>query len=259
MSSSATLVVIPARMGSSRFPGKVLAPLGPLPVVEWCRRAAVAAGVGPVVVATDSARVREAVRSFGGAAVLTPRSCRSGTDRVRAAAAALERVRGKAFKAVVNLQGDEPFIRPATIRAVSGLLKAPAGPDIATAVVRSRDARRAADPHVVKAVLAGDGRCLYFSRSAVPYANGSAPAEFFEHIGIYGFRREALERFVRLPPSRLEARERLEQLRALEAGMTIAAARARERTVAIDVPGDLRRARLLLKEGVKPLNGGPHG
>ncbi|MFA5139491.1 MAG: 3-deoxy-manno-octulosonate cytidylyltransferase [Elusimicrobiota bacterium] len=236
-----TVVVIPARMGSTRFPAKVLSSLGGIPVVEWCRRAAIQAGVGPVVVATDHSDVIDAVKRFGGSAVLTPTDCRSGTDRVYAAVRALERARGLQFRTVVNLQGDEPFIRPATIRKVARLARTD-GVDIATAVVPASGSREAADPNVVKAAVAADGRCLYFSRAAIP----SGAARLWRHIGIYAFTRAALERFVKSRPSALEAAERLEQLRALENGMTIAAARVADRTVAIDTPADLRRASLRL-------------
>lgn len=243
---SGTLVVIPARLGSTRFPAKVLASLGGRPVVEWCRRAAVRAGIGPVVVATDHRRVLEAVRACGGTAILTPVSCRSGSDRCYSALRVIEKARRRRFSRIINLQGDEPFIRPATIRAVSKLLGAPSRPDITTAVVRIQDPKRARDPNVVKAALAKNGRCLYFSRAPVPCANGSG-GEYYQHIGIYGYTRAALERFVRLRPSPLERTERLEQLRALEDGMTIHAARVRDETLAIDTRSDLRKARGLVR------------
>jgi len=236
-----TVVVIPARMGSTRFPAKVLSSLGGIPVVEWCRRAAVEAAVGPVVVATDHSDVIDAVKRYGGSAVLTPRNCRSGTDRVFAAVRVLERARGLQFRTVVNLQGDEPFIRPSTIRKVALLARSGAA-DISTAVVPMTAGRLAADLNVVKAVLTPEGRCLYFSRAVIP----TGSARLWRHIGIYAFTRGALERFVKSRPSPLESAERLEQLRALEAGMTIAAARVADRTIAIDTPADLRRASLRL-------------
>lgn len=243
MTPSGCVVVIPARMGSTRLPRKVLLPLAGLPVVEWCRRAAVKAGVGPVVVATDHPEVAGTVERLGGTAVMTPADCPSGTDRVAAAVKTLERARGRRFKVVVNLQGDEPFIRASTIRAVARLLTRakPAG-DLATAVVRLDDARRASEPNLVKAVVAKDGRCLYFTRAPAPYPARDAKPAYFQHIGIYGYSRGALERFVRLPPSPLERLESLEQLRALEDGMTIAAAVVDDRTVAIDTANDLARA-----------------
>lgn len=243
---SGTLIIIPARLGSIRFPAKVLALLGGLPVVEWCRRAAVRAGIGPVVVATDHRRVREVVTRCGGSAVLTPASCRSGSDRCYAALCGLERTRRRRFSRIINLQGDEPFIRPAVIRAAAKLLGAPSKPDITTAVVRIQDPKRARDPNVVKAALARDGRCLYFSRAPVPHVNGSGGV-YYQHIGIYGYSRAALERFVGLKASPLERTERLEQLRALEDGMTIYAARVNGETTAIDTRSDLRRAQRLVR------------
>ncbi len=235
------LVVIPARFSSTRFPGKVLASLGGRPVVEWCWRAAIRARVGPVLVATDDKRVVRAVAAFGGQAVLTPRSCASGSDRAHCAASG----RPEAF--IINLQGDMPFIKPSTLRRVAEILRENPAADMATAVVPMPDERRGRDPNVVKAVLARNGLALYFSRAPIPYPRDGAKAERFEHLGIYGFRRRALERFVSLPPSRLERCERLEQLRALEDGMAIYAAVVSQRPVAIDTPQDLARAKRLLK------------
>lgn len=264
----ATLVVIPARLASTRLPGKMLKPLGAFPVVEWCRRAAVRAAVGPVVVATDSREVLRAVESFGGTAVLTPEDCRSGTDRVHAAVQTIERAlrrrprRGRCrapsgwalgprrrFPFVLNLQGDEPFIRPRTVRGVAALLWR--GAAMSTAVVPLEDPSDLENPSVVKAAMAGDGRCLYFSRAPIPFfsrahASSGGRAPRVRHIGIYGFSRSALDRFVSLPPSPLEKAESLEQLRALEAGIPITAFRAWEKTAAIDTASDLARARKLL-------------
>ncbi len=234
------LVVIPARLGSTRFPAKVLASLGGRSVVEWCWRAAIRAKVGPVLVATDDQRVVRAVAAFGGQAVLTPRSCASGSDRVHCASL------GRKEPFIINLQGDMPFVRPSTVRRVAQILRRNKAADMATAVVPMADERRALNPNAVKAVLARDGRALYFSRSPIPFPrNGNVPQRF-EHLGIYGFRRKALERFVRLSPSPLEKIESLEQLRALEDGMTIYAARVEDLSVAIDTPADLRRAERLL-------------
>ncbi|HVE12660.1 MAG TPA: 3-deoxy-manno-octulosonate cytidylyltransferase [Elusimicrobiota bacterium] len=241
---SGALVVIPARLGSTRFPAKVLRELGGVPVVEWCRRAALRADVGPVVVATESSVVAGLVEGRGGAVVMTSPSCVSGTDRVHEALRLVERRSRRRFSRVINLQGDEPLIQASTIRKVARLLE-DREVDIATAVVPLVGTERAAEPSVVKAAVSRDGRCLYFSRSAIPYPAG-ADGGFLQHIGIYGFQRAALERFVRLPPSPLELREKLEQLRAMEAGMSIFAAKVADRTVAIDVPADLRRAAAVL-------------
>jgi 3-deoxy-manno-octulosonate cytidylyltransferase (CMP-KDO synthetase) len=235
------LVVIPARLGSTRFPAKVLAPLGGSPVVQWCWRAACAARVGPVIVASDDERVCRAVAAFGGSAVMTPVSCASGSDRVARAA------RGRREPLIINLQGDIPFIKPATIRRVAELLRRNPEADLATAVMPLRDRRREADPNVVKAVLARNGRALFFSRAAIPFSRDGGRPRRYEHLGIYGFRRRVLERFVRLPATALERCECLEQLRALEDGMSIYAAVVSERPVAIDTPADLSRAERMLK------------
>ena len=244
-----TKVVIPARLASTRLPGKVLKPLGGRPVVEWCRRAALRAAVGPVVVATDSPEVLRAVESFGGSAVLTSPDCHSGTDRVYAALQAVERARRRRFAFVLNLQGDEPFIRPKTVLGTAALLWK--GAAMSTAVIPMEDPSDAENPSVVKVALTGEGRCLYFSRAGIPFfsrahaaSDGAAPR--VRHIGIYGFSRKTLERFIRLPPSPLEKAESLEQLRALEAGIPITAFLAHEKTMAIDTAADLRRARMMI-------------
>lgn len=233
------VVVIPSRLGSTRFPGKVLARLGDRTIVEWCWRAARDADVGPVLVATESVEVAAAVKSFGGQAVLTSDKCRSGSDRVHEAA------KKRAEQVIINLQGDQPLIRPATIRAVAQVLVDNKKADVATAVMPLEDAARAANPNVVKAAVGKDGRCLYFSRSPIPFGRGGKP-KLYEHLGIYGYRRVALERFVKLPPSELEVAESLEQLRALEDGMAFFAAVVSDVPVAIDTPDDLKRAESLL-------------
>ena len=240
---SGVLTVIPARMGSTRFPGKVLARLKGRTMLEWCWRAATAAKLGPVLVATDHRLVADEVRGFGGEVVMTPVSCPSGSDRVWLAA------RKRREATIVNFQGDMPLIKPATLRsAVKALTK---GSDIATAVIPLSDRKRRQDSNVVKAVLAKNGRCLYFSRSDVPFGRDGASVDSFEHLGIYVYRRSALKRFVSLPPSRLEKTEKLEQLRALEDGMVMQAAVVRERPVAVDVPKDLVQAEKLLRRGKK--------
>lgn len=231
---SACLTVIPARLGSTRFPRKVLARLAGRTMIEWCWMAAKAAKLGPVLVAVDSREVADEVRRFGGESVMTAPSLPSGSDRVWAAA------KGRREPIILNYQGDMPLLKPATLRAtVRALTK---GTDIATSVIALDDKARRHDVHVVKAVLTKDGRCLYFSR---------APVSSWEHLGLYAYRRGALKRFVSLPPSPLEKSERLEQLRALEDGMTLRAAVVRERPVSVDVPSDLRRAETLLRRGLK--------
>ncbi len=237
------LTVIPARMGSTRFPGKVLARLRGITMVEWCWRAATAAKLGPVLVATDNRLVADEVRRFGGIAVMTPVSCPSGSDRVWRAA------KNRREAVILNYQGDMPLLKPATLRAVVRVLSR--GVDIATAVIPLTDAKRRSNPNVVKAVLTKSGRCLYFSRSDVPFGRDGASVQSWEHLGLYVFRRDALRRFVALPPSRLEKTEKLEQLRALEDGMIVQAAVVSERPVAVDVPADLRRAENILRRGNK--------
>ena len=237
---SAVLTVIPARLGSTRFPGKVLARLGGRTMIEWCWRAATDARLGPVLIATDAKAVADEVRRFGGDAVMTPSSCPSGSDRVWLAA------KNRREDVVLNYQGDMPLLKASTLRAaVKALTKAA---DIATAVIPLSDEARASDANVVKAVLAENGRCLYFSRAAVPHPRDGAKAKRWEHLGIYVYRRSALKRFISLPPSPLEITEKLEQLRALEAGMVLRAAVVAERPVSVDVPADLKRAEKFLAE-----------
>ncbi len=237
-----TAVVIPARMGSTRFPGKVLALLGGKPIVEWCWRAAVKADLGPVLVATESRQVADAVEKFGGQAILTAANISSGTDRVRAALKAA----GLKTPRVINLQGDEPFMTAATLKAVDNLLRN--GAQMSTAVVPLTNSVLAADPNTVKAAVAKDGRALYFSRSPIPYHRNGTKG-WFQHIGIYGFQTSILERFTKLRRSKLEIAESLEQLRALEDGIHIHAATVSQETVAIDTPADLRRAARILSRG----------
>ena len=239
------VVVIPARLASTRFPDKPLAARlddgEPMIVNVW--RCAVAAKVGPVVVACGDAPIKAAVEAAGGRAVMTDPDLPSGSDRVFEAVQRIDPDRQ--HDAVINLQGDAPYIEAATIRAVLDPL---ADPDVDMATVAaeiSGDDQRA-DPNVVKAVFslaAGgrSGRALYFSRAAVPAEDGP----LYHHIGLYAFRREALERFVSLPQGVLERRERLEQLRALEAGMHIAVALVDTVPDEVNTPEDL--ARLLEK------------
>lgn len=228
------LTVIPARLGSTRFPRKVLARLGGRTMIEWCWRAAKAAKLGPVLVAVDSKEVADEVRRFGGDFVMTSPSLPSGSDRVWAAA------KNRREPVILNYQGDMPLLKPATLRATVKALGR--GTDIATSVIALDDPRRQADRHVVKAVLTKHGRCLYFSR---------APVSSWEHLGLYAYRRAALKRFVSMPPSPLEKSEKLEQLRALEDGMVIGGVVVHERPVAVDVPSDLRRAETMLRRGQK--------
>lgn len=237
---SDVLIVIPARYGSSRLPGKILKQLDGKPVIQRTYEACVKTGLGDVLIATESPLVVEACAKFGAHAVLTDESCQSGTDRIYQAA------QNRPEQFIINVQGDEPFIRPETVQKVAQILKDDPACDIASAVVATTDDAKIDNPNCVKAVLAADGRALYFSRSRVPFKreiteeNKNVP--YWHHCGIYGYRKEALKRFVSLPPSPLEKLERLEQLRALEAGMTIKCAEIQPGGPAIDTQADLEAA-----------------
>jgi len=199
-----------------------------------------AAGMGPVLVACADEAISTVVEQAGGHAVLTDPDLPSGTDRVRVATKAFDP--DEAYDVVVNVQGDMPALDPVLIGTVLDTLKRHPQCDIATAVVATEDPREIADPNVVKAVLAEDGRALYFSRNAVPSGEGRV----YHHVGLYAYRRSALEAFCALAPSPLEKREKLEQLRALEAGMTICAAIVKIAPDGVDTPKDLERVRATL-------------
>ena len=236
------VVIIPARMASTRLPGKPLADIAGIPMIVRVWAAAMAAGIGPVVVSASEGEIADAVEKAGGQAVLTHPDLPSGSDRVHAALAGLDP--GGRYDTVINLQGDLPAFDPGQLRAV---LDALPGHDIATLAAPISDAADRDNPAVVKAVVAWEpdgkrGRALYFSRAAVPAGAG----EHFHHVGLYAYSRDALARFVALPPSPLERREKLEQLRALEAGLSIAVARVDAVPLSVDTPEDLALARKLL-------------
>jgi len=235
------IVLIPARMAATRLPGKPLADIAGLPMIVRVLRQAEAAGAGPVAVAAGDPEIVEAVRAAGGRCVLTDPALPSGSDRILAALAELDPA-GE-HDVVINLQGDMPFVDPSVVGQCAGLLAREAGCDIATVVAPEASAADRGNPDVVKAVLAlrpdrASGRALYFTRSTL---YGDAPV--WRHIGIYGYRRAALQRFNAAPPSPLEQREKLEQLRALELGLTIWAAVAPAAPISVDTPSDLEQAR----------------
>ncbi|CAH2600305.1 3-deoxy-manno-octulosonate cytidylyltransferase [Rhodovastum atsumiense] len=235
------IVVIPARMASTRLPGKPLADIHGRPMILHVLDRAREAGIGPIAVACAESEIAEAVRAAGAIAVMTDPALPRGSDRVHVALAALD-PQGQ-HDVVVNLQGDLPTIPPEYLRTVLAPLADPAV-DIATLVAPITSPEEAASPSVVKAACGFDrGRAvapaLYFSRAAIPAGEGP----LWHHIGIYAFRRAALARFVALPESPLEKREALEQLRALEAGMRIACARVERPPFGVDTPADLERAR----------------
>jgi len=235
------IVLIPARMASSRLPGKPLADIAGVPMIVRVMRQAMAAKLGPVVVAAADREIVQAVELAGGRAVLTPPNLPSGSDRIFAALNAVDR--GFEHDIIVNLQGDLPSIDPDHLRACVECVVA-TGADIGTLVAEIEEEEDADNPNVAKAVVSWDvtgarGLAHYFTRARVP--SGEGPLWF--HIGIYAYTRDALTRFVGLQPSPLELRERLEQLRALEAGMKIAVARVDSVPISVDTPADLEKAR----------------
>ena len=228
------IVIIPARMASTRLPGKPLADIAGVPMIVRVWRRAVTANVGPVVVAAGEREIAQVVEQFGGRAVLTAPDLPSGSDRVWAALNAVDR--GFEHDVVVNLQGDLPSIEPSYIRACIDAM-ATTGCDITTLVTEIDDETDADNSNVTKA----RGKAHYFTRARAPWGEG--PLYF--HTGIYAYTRAALGRFVGLLPSALEKREKLEQLRALEAGMTIGVARVDNVPLSVDTPADLEKARAL--------------
>ncbi len=240
-----TVVVIPARMASTRLPNKPLADIHGKPMIVHVWQRAAAAGLGPVIVAAAEPEIVQAVEAAGGIAVLTDPALPSGSDRVFQALSRLDPEARVDY--VVNVQGDLPTIDPALIRRALGPLTADPAVDIATLVCEITDEDERTRPSVVKAAIAWDatgetGRALYFSRATVPW--GAGP--LYHHIGLYAYRRAALARFVGLPPGSLEKRESLEQLRALEAGMRIDAALVKTVPLGVDTAEDLERARRML-------------
>ena len=241
-----TLILIPARMASTRLPGKPLADIAGLPMIVHVVRRAEAAGIGAVAVATDSEAIAACVEKAGGRAVMTRADHVSGSDRIYEALAAAD-PEGNA-DIVFNLQGDVPTLEPDDLARALEPLRDTAV-DIATLAAEIRRAQEGANPNVVKvvgtAVNARRLRALYFTRATAPW--GAGP--LFHHVGVYAYRREALTRFVALPPSPLEQREKLEQLRALEAGMRIDVAIIDNIPLGVDTPEDLDYVRQLVSTG----------
>jgi 3-deoxy-manno-octulosonate cytidylyltransferase (CMP-KDO synthetase) len=242
------IILIPARLAAMRLPGKPLADIGGKPMIVHVWRRAVAAELGPVVVACGDREIADAVEAAGGRAVITDPQLPTGSDRIHAAIAHLDP--DQTFDAVINVQGDLPLLDPAAVRVAFAGLGDP-DTDIATLAALIEDETALADTSVNK-VVAGfadpgtPARALYFSKAVVPWGEGA----HYEHIGLYAYRREALERFVGLPRGVLEQREHLEQLRALEAGMHISVSliEAARLGVQVDTPADLERARQLFRQ-----------
>lgn len=256
------IIIIPARLASQRLPNKPLADIGGEPMIVQVWRRACEAQAGRVVVAAAEAEIAEAITQAGGEAVLTDPSLASGSDRVYAALCAVDPEGGAMppqYDAVLNVQGDLPTLEPQVIRdLVAALADSPA--DIVTLANEITEDDERTDPNVVKAVIsfsdsdpgpdggqAGGhliGRALFFTRASAPYGDGP----LYHHIGLYGFRRASLERFIHLPESELEKREKLEQLRALEAGMRIDVALVDTVPFGVDTPADLEKARRMLAQ-----------
>jgi 3-deoxy-manno-octulosonate cytidylyltransferase (CMP-KDO synthetase) len=229
------IIIIPARMASTRLPGKPLADIGGLPMIVQVWKKAVASAAGQVVVACDGQEIADAVHQAGGQAVLTDADLPSGSDRIFQALQSIDPAGH--YDVVVNVQGDMPTLDPSIITQALALLANPQV-DIGTLAALITDEKEKTDPAVVKIARAGS-RALYFSRATIPYGEGP----LYHHIGIYAYRRSALERFVSLPPSPLEQREKLEQLRALEAGMRIDVAIVDVVPLGVDTPETLEKAR----------------
>jgi 3-deoxy-manno-octulosonate cytidylyltransferase (CMP-KDO synthetase) len=243
------IVLIPARMASTRLPGKPMADLHGEPMIAHVWRRAVEADVGPVLVAADDRRIVDAIEAVGGRAILTQAHHASGSDRIFEAIGAFD-PHGR-HDVIVNVQGDLPTIEASAVRAALGPLR-DLSVDIATLATPITRAEERDDPNVVKAigteVSPGRLRALYFTRARAPWGEGA----LLHHIGLYAYRRQALARFIALAPSPLERRERLEQLRALEAGMRIDIALVDVAPLGVDTPQDLRRAHDMLARKEQP-------
>lgn len=235
------VAVIPARLGSTRLPRKMLAPLAGRPLVEhgWrrlrrCRR------LNGLYIATDSAEIAQTATAFGAECVMTSRACPSGTDRVMQA---LEKI---GAWGAINVQGDLPFVSAGDVDKLASALAKSDGRTVFTLARRDTGTQLPQTPHMVKVVLAEDGRALYFSRSAVPFATEKRPI-YYEHIGVYAYPRSLLKQFVSWGPSPLEKRERLEQLRFLERGVRIQVITTTRESQSVDTAADLRRAAARLR------------
>lgn len=239
-------VIIPARYGSTRFPGKPLVAINGRPMIQHVmERASRAQGVAEVYAVTDDERIARAVEAFGGRVVMTPSELRSGSDRVAAAAAELGIAAGDL---VVNVQGDQPLLPPEVISLTARPLLAEPDLGLATPVVAITRPEEITDPNHVKTVMDSSGNALYFSRSPVPHNRDGGPCAYFKHLGVYIFRRWFLDIFARLPSGRLEEIEKLEQLRALEHGHKVRCVVAPFDSPEVDRPEDAQRVAQILRE-----------
>ncbi len=238
-----TAAVIPARYGSTRFPGKVLAELCGKPMIQWVYEKAAASIADEVIIATDEPKVAKVVEGFGGRAVMTSPYHPSGTDRIS------EAVQGLDCDIIINVQGDEPLIPTSVIDGLIRKMQEDASIEMGTVAVPRLRSEIENDPNKVKVVFDERNFALYFSRSMVPYLReGGKDAATYLHWGIYAYRRETLDRFVRLPEGRLESCEKLEQLRALENGIRIYVMLSDLESIGVDTPEDLKRAEMKIRE-----------
>jgi 3-deoxy-manno-octulosonate cytidylyltransferase (CMP-KDO synthetase) len=239
------VALIPARFGSTRFPGKPLAPILGKPLIQWVYEQALkVTDLDGVWVATDDARIREGVEAFGGRALMTRDDHPSGSDRLAEAAGLLDLA---PEDIVINIQGDQPVFPPDLISQLAAVLSRDPGVVMVTPVKLVRDPAAAANPNVVKVVFDRSGRALYFSRSPLPFWRDGDTPYFYRHIGIYAYRVQFLKEFVHLPPGRWEAAEKLEQLRALEHGFPIHVVETAGDTREVDTPEDARQVKEFLR------------
>lgn len=240
------VALIPARFGSTRYPGKPLAPLKGRPLIQWVyEQARKVPELDALWVATDDRRIKECVENFGGQALMTRLDHPSGSDRLAEAAAQL----GLAPEdIVVNIQGDQPVFPPELISQLAAPLRRDAKVVMVTPARRITDPDAAQNPNVVKVVFDRQHRALYFSRSPIPFWRDAQPLYFYKHIGIYAYRLDFLQKFVTLAPGRWEEAEKLEQLRALEHGFAIHIVETQDDTLEVDTPEDLRRVEEYLRK-----------
>lgn len=243
-----SVIVIPARYGSTRFPGKSLARLEGRPMIQWVWEAASRSRLTEqVIVATDDDRIADVAAKFGADVVMTKKSHRSGTDRVAEVA---DKISAHLY---VNVQGDEPLLSPSAVDdLIRGMMENPRAP-IGTLAHRIESEEEWRSPEVVKVVCNRHGEALYFSRSPLPFQRAyDARTKMLRHVGIYAYRARALETFISLKPSALEMAESLEQLRVLEHGLTIQVIETKYRCLGVDTPADLARVEAVLRQPVKP-------
>ncbi len=241
-------VIIPARYSSTRLPGKPLIEIQGKPIIRWVyEKAEKSAIADSVIVATDDQRIYDAVKSFGGEARMTSAEHQSGSDRIA------EIVRDNPdIEIAVNVQGDEPLISPGSIDTAIKCLISDKTADISTLIRKITDKNEILNPNLVKAVIANDGKALYFSRAGIPFERQAGIAKYYAHIGLYVYRRGALLRMTELPQTDLEQAECLEQLRALQNGFTIKTEIVDYKPLGIDTPEDLEEFKQLIEQKIKP-------